>query len=55
MMGDMSRIEAWADMLEERNKAYRSFADKLRELAGGFKTKAILAMVEHAMGEGNGP
>ncbi len=55
MMGDMSRIEAWADMLEERNKAYRSFADRLRELAGGFKTKAILAMVEHAMGEGNGP
>ncbi|HTG80297.1 MAG TPA: ATP-binding protein [Geobacteraceae bacterium] len=54
MMGDMSRIEAWAEALERRNGAYRCFAAKLRDLAGGFKTKAILALVEDTLGEGNG-
>jgi PAS domain S-box-containing protein len=54
MMGDMSQIETWADALETRNDTYRCFADKLRELAGGFRTKAILALVEHVMGDGNG-
>lgn len=51
MMGDMLKIEAWANALETRDNVYRYFADKLRELAGGFKTKAILALVEQYRGE----
>jgi hypothetical protein len=47
MMGDMLKIEAWATALEAQNCAYRCFAEKLRELAKTFKTKAILAMVNN--------
>jgi CheY-like chemotaxis protein len=46
MMGDMSRIEEWATELETRDAKFGCFADRLRELAGGFKTKALLALVE---------
>ncbi|MDD2735054.1 MAG: ATP-binding protein [Desulfuromonadaceae bacterium] len=52
MMGDMLKIEVWANELESRDVIYRSFAAKLRELAGGFKAKAILALVEQYRGEG---
>jgi len=55
MMGDMSKIEAWADALEKNDRAHHYFACRLRELAGGFKTKAILALAEQAMGGRNGP
>ena len=54
MRGDMSKIEAWANTLEESNSSYRGFACRLRELAGGFKTKAILALVEDTMGDAHG-
>lgn len=52
LMGDMLKIEAWATALEARHSKCRGFADRLRELAGGFKTKAILALVEQCRGEG---
>ena len=51
MMGDMLKIEAWANELESGNIIYKSFAAKLRELAGGFKTKAILALVKEYRGD----
>jgi CheY-like chemotaxis protein len=50
MMGDMQRIESWANSLEVKDQKYRGFAMKLRELAGGFKAKAILALVEQQRG-----
>jgi signal transduction histidine kinase/DNA-binding NarL/FixJ family response regulator len=52
LMGDMLKIEAWVSELEAKNGNYRCFADRLRELAGGFKTKAILALVEQCRGDG---
>ncbi|MBT0664201.1 response regulator [Geobacter pelophilus] len=50
LRGDMSRIVEWAVELERKNAAYASFAAKLRELAGGFRSKAILALVEQYRG-----
>lgn len=52
MMGDMLKIEKWATELDAKDHVYRFFAEKLRELAGGFKTKAILALVEQYRGDG---
>ncbi len=52
MMGDMRGIEAWADELEEKIPGCVRFAASLRELAGAFKTKAIVALVERTMEEG---
>lgn len=52
MMGDMLKIEAWATELEARDHTYWYFAEKLRELAGGFKSRAILALVEQYRGDG---
>ena len=51
MMGDMLKIDEWATELEAGDQIYRGFAGKLRDLAGGFKTRAILAMVEQYRGE----
>jgi len=51
MMGDMIRISEWATALEAENSDYSNFAGRLRELAGGFKAKAILALVEQCLGE----
>lgn len=52
MMGDMREIEKWATELEAGEQIYRCFAEKLRELAGGFKAKAILTLVEQYRGDG---
>ena len=52
MMGDMLKIEAWANELEARDNKFCCFADTLRELAGGFKAKALLALVEQYRGDG---
>jgi CheY-like chemotaxis protein len=52
MLGDMTKIEAWAKELETRDAVYWVFAGRLRELAGGFKAKAILALVEQYRGDG---
>jgi len=51
MMGNMQEIEKWANELEAGNQIYSCFAVKLCELAGGFKAKAILALVEQYRGE----
>jgi len=53
MLGDMQRIEKWAVELEERDSIYSGFAGKLRDLAGGFKAKAILALADHYREKGN--
>jgi len=47
MRGDMRKILNWAAALEERDNRFSRFAGKLRELAGGYKAKAILALIEH--------
>ncbi|MDP3481211.1 MAG: ATP-binding protein [Desulfoprunum sp.] len=52
MMGDMLKIEAWATALEAKNITYRCFAGRLRELAKGFKAKAILVLVDQYRGDG---
>jgi CheY-like chemotaxis protein len=51
LLGDVRKIQAWAARMEENNPAYRLFAGKLRELAGAYRTKAILALLDEHMGE----
>jgi len=45
LMGDVRKIQAWAIKLEEINPHYQLFAGKLRELAGSYRTKDILALL----------
>lgn len=52
-LGDMQRIDQWAADLVDRDDAYAGFAAMLRELAAGFRTKAILALVEQYRGDGH--
>lgn len=52
MMGDMLQIESWATSLEQSDARFKYFAGRLRALAGGFKTKAILALVEQYREDG---
>jgi signal transduction histidine kinase/FixJ family two-component response regulator len=49
LMGNMEKIQAWAAELKERGKIYHPFADRLRQLAGGFRTRAIVELVEEHM------
>lgn len=49
--GDMLGVERWATRLDERDSSYRSFCGQLKELAEGFKTKAVLALVKRCRGE----
>lgn len=51
MLGDMHGVEQWAADLEKRDARYRMFAGRLKELAGSFKTKAVLALVKQCRGE----
>ncbi|MDD5285172.1 MAG: ATP-binding protein [Desulfuromonadaceae bacterium] len=51
LMGDMVGVERWANALEEQDARYCAFAGRLKELAGGFKTKAVLALVRRCRGE----
>ncbi len=51
MRGDMLEVEHWADELVRRDVRYLDFAMRLKELAGSFKTKAILALVIKKRGE----
>lgn len=46
LRGDMRKIRAWATALEERDSRFSRFAGTLRELAGGFRAQAILALIE---------
>ncbi len=50
-MGDMLGVDRWADGLEKQDARYRYFSGRLKELAGSFKTKAILALVKRCRGE----
>jgi signal transduction histidine kinase/CheY-like chemotaxis protein len=50
LRGDMRRIQAWATDLEAGDSRFSRFAGKLRELAGGYKAKAILALIEDNKG-----
>ncbi len=45
LLGDVRKIQAWAIKLEESNPRYQRFAGKLRELAGSYRTKDILALL----------
>jgi len=49
LMGDMQGIRAWAVRLEERDNKYSRFAERLLDLAGRFKAKALLGLVEQLM------
>lgn len=49
LLGDMRKIQAWGAGAEQGD-AWRPFAAKLSELAGSFKTKAVLALVELHLG-----
>lgn len=49
--GDMLGVGLWAASLEERDSSYRSFCGMLKELAEGFKTKAVLTLVKQHRGE----
>lgn len=51
MLGDMQGVEQWAAGLEKRDTRYRVFAGRLKELAGSFKTKAVLTLVKQCRGE----
>jgi CheY-like chemotaxis protein len=51
MRGDMLGVERWAARLEEQDSRYRNFAGRLKELAGSFRTKAVLALVKQCRGE----
>jgi CheY-like chemotaxis protein len=53
LRGDMRKIRAWATVLEERDSRFDRFAGTLRELAAGFKAKAILALIEDSKGTGS--
>jgi CheY-like chemotaxis protein len=53
LRGDMRKIQAWATALEERDDRFSRFAGRLRELAGGYKAKAILALIEPHRGKEN--
>ncbi|RKZ84676.1 MAG: hypothetical protein DRR16_14060 [Candidatus Parabeggiatoa sp. nov. 3] len=46
MMGNMRRIKEQALLLDAVEPKYRPFANKLQELAKGFKRKQILALIE---------
>ena len=49
LKGDMQGIRNWAAELEGRDGRYSGFTELLRDMAGRFKAKAILALVEEAM------
>jgi CheY-like chemotaxis protein len=51
MRGDMLGVERWADELLAQDDRYRTFVGKLKELAGSFRTKAVLALVNRCRGE----
>jgi hypothetical protein len=46
MLGDMRRIRTWAENMSGSDRRYSRFAGEVRELAGGFKAKAVAALVK---------
>ncbi|MDA8428403.1 MAG: ATP-binding protein [Geobacteraceae bacterium] len=51
LRGDMRGVEEWAAGLEQQDVRYRNFAGRLKELAGSFRTRAVLALVKRCRGE----
>jgi signal transduction histidine kinase/CheY-like chemotaxis protein len=51
VMGNMQKIQAWAERLEAREPAYAAFAAKLRDLAGRYKAKSLVELVEQYLRE----
>lgn len=49
MTGNMRAIRTHADELAARDDGYRPFAKKLRQLASGYQSQAILSLVEQHM------
>ncbi len=47
LMGNMQKIQAWAADLKTQTNLHHPFADRLLQLAGSFRTKALLELVEH--------
>jgi PAS domain S-box-containing protein len=50
-MGDMRKIELWAQRMAEKDKKYTPFTNIIRELAKNYKTKTILNLVKQSLGE----
>jgi CheY-like chemotaxis protein len=50
LTGNMREIREWAANLAERDRQYRPFADRLRELADCYQSKAILDLVDECRG-----
>jgi signal transduction histidine kinase/ActR/RegA family two-component response regulator len=46
LRGDMAQVARWAESLALRDARYGRFAARLRGLADGFRTRAVLEMVE---------
>ena len=51
ILGDMRRIANWAEDLMKSDSRYVPFANAVRQLAQGFKAKAIVALVEKHLPE----
>jgi hypothetical protein len=51
LRGDMQGVERWAAGLEAQDSRYHIFAGRLKALAVGFRTKAVLALIRHCRGE----
>jgi hypothetical protein len=49
--GHLRGIGERAARLKQQDQRYARFADKLRELAQGFKEKALLALLEQSAGQ----
>lgn len=49
--GNMRKIQEWAGRLEEREPRYAAFAARLRELAGRYKARALVELVEEYLRE----
>ena len=55
MTGNMRDIRTHAAQLAELDTRFRPFAERLRRLAEGYQSKAILGLVEEFMGSGKAP
>ncbi|MBT0665289.1 response regulator [Geobacter pelophilus] len=49
LLGDVRKIQAWAAQLAIDEPQYRFFAERILELAGSYRTKAILALLKEYM------
>jgi len=53
MRGDLCKIQARLDRLRQQDASYGPFAEKLRQLAEGFKLRAIQELIEQHVGGEN--